>query len=48
MTKTFNRPDDVPSDDEPEFEPDLDQWQGQRVQREILPADRRQLYLGIL
>ena len=46
-TKTWNRPDDVPSDEEPEPQQDLDLWQGQKVERRPLAADEKQIYLGM-
>ena len=45
-TKTYNRPEDVPSDEEPEYQEDLEEWQGQRVERRPLAADEKDLYLG--
>ena len=45
-TKTYNRPLDVPSDDEPEYDEELEFWQGRRIERLPLSADQRHLYLG--
>ena len=47
-TKTFKRPIDVPSDEEPIDEPDIEQWQGFRVDRKPLPANERENYLGMI
>ena len=46
-TKTYNRPLDVPSDDEPEYEADMDLWHGQRIERRPLAADEKDFYLGM-
>ena len=47
-TKTFKRPIDVPSDEEPIDEPGIDQWQGFRVIRKPLPAHERDDFLGMI
>ena len=46
-TKTYNRPDDVPSDEEPEFDNETEHWQGRRIERRVLTADERNIYLGM-
>ena len=46
FTKTFNRPLDVPSDEEPEPEANLEQWQGLRVTRRALRNEEWSQYLG--
>ena len=37
---------DVPSDEEPELEADLEYWQGRRVERAPLEAHEKPVYLG--
>lgn len=46
-TKTYKRPADVPSDDEPEMDQEAENWQGQRIERRPLSADERDIYLGM-
>ena len=46
FTKTYRRPLDVPSDEEPEMEPGLEQWQGQRVTRRAVRDEEWSTYLG--
>ena len=48
FTKTYNRPLDVPSDEEPEMEPGLEQWQGHRVTRRQIRDEEWSTYLGML
>ena len=47
-TKTYDRPLDVPSDEEPELEADLEYWQGQRVERAPVADHERSVYLGLI
>ena len=46
-TKTYNRPIDVPSDEEPEWDAETEFWQGQRIERRPLAADEKNIYLGM-
>ena len=48
FTKTYRRPLDVPSDEEPEMEPGMEQWQGQRVTRRAVRDEEWSIYLGKL